>query len=54
MPVRKVREDDVADDAAESAADGSLAVEEREAPAKFEACVEEGEVRDGDGVETGC
>lgn len=50
----KVLEDKVADDAAERATDGCLAVEQGEAAAELEAGVEEGEVGDGDGVEAGC
>jgi len=52
--IAKAGEDAIADQAAEGAANRSLAVEERQALAKLEACVEEREVGDRDGVEAGC
>ena len=53
MPAGEAREDKVADDATKRAANGCLAVEKRQAPAKLEAGVKEGEVGHGDGVEAG-
>jgi hypothetical protein len=48
----KARKDKIAYDAAEGAPDCSLAVEERQAPSKLEARVEEGEVGDGNRIES--
>jgi hypothetical protein len=50
LSVTETREDEVAYDAAESAAYRCLAVEERQSPTELEARVEEREVSDGDRV----
>jgi hypothetical protein len=53
VSVGEVLEDEEADDAAERAADSGLTVEKGQAAAKFEARVEERQVRYRDGVEAG-